>query len=49
MTAHLSGLHSAIKMLCGKLAVIKEYMDRIAAGWCTCTLSSCTNIPAARP
>jgi len=32
VTAHLSGLHSAIKMLCGKLAVIKERMDHIAAG-----------------
>lgn len=32
VTAHLSGLHSAIKMLCGKLAVIKEHMDQIAQG-----------------
>jgi hypothetical protein len=32
VTAHLSGLHSAIKMLSGKLSVIKEHMDRIAAG-----------------
>lgn len=32
LTAHLSGLHSAIKMLCGKLAVVKEHMDQIAAG-----------------
>lgn len=34
VTAHLSGLHSAIKMLCGKLAVIQEHMDAIAAGAC---------------
>lgn len=31
LTAHLTGLHSAIKMLCGKLAVVKEQMDGIAA------------------
>lgn len=31
VTAHLTGLHSAIKMLCGKLAVVKEQMDQIAA------------------
>eukprot|EP00878_Enallax_costatus_P025408 GHUV01027183.1.p1 GENE.GHUV01027183.1~~GHUV01027183.1.p1 ORF type:complete len:259 (+),score=53.43 GHUV01027183.1:163-939(+) len=32
LTAHLAGLHSAIKMLAGKLTVIKQQLDLVAEG-----------------
>jgi hypothetical protein len=31
VTAHLTALHSAIKMLCGKVAVVQERMEGVAA------------------
>lgn len=32
VTAHLSGLHSAIQMLVGKLSAIQQQVDAVAAG-----------------
>jgi hypothetical protein len=42
VTAHLTGLHSAIKMLVAKLSIIQQQVEHVAEGEpCCCYATAC--------